>query len=111
MGDFVFQLAVVFFPGLICNWIVEHLCSEPPAPRSDLQVILRVFGFGSGSYVLLYVIQWSAYSFGAEFGAWFMTSGGPPSVGDLASLPLQDVLFASLLSAPLGADPKTYSAC
>ncbi len=97
MTEFVFQLAVVFVPGLIWSSIVDRLCTNA-RPRSEFSAVIRAFGFGIASYLVYFVIVrlWS--------GSWPTLLNGVtavPGAGDLRTLRPQDILFASLLATVL----------
>ena len=100
MDGVVFQLAVVFTPGLIWVAIVDALCVT--GERSALRVSLRSFGFGLASYLTWFTL----YYLGSRLahGVWptvldlLVTA---PAVGDLHTLRAVDILGASGLAAGL----------
>jgi hypothetical protein len=98
MTEFVFQLAVVFVPGLIWSTIVDRLCTTR-GTRSDFSTVIRAFGFGVASYFVYFVGYY--ISFRGWYGVWpslldRMTSA--PGVGELRTLRPRDILFTSLLA-------------
>ena len=67
MTEFVFQLAVVFVPGLIWSTIVDRLCTTR-GTRSDFSTVIRAFGFGVASYFVYFVGYY--ISFRGWYGVW-----------------------------------------
>ncbi len=101
MTKFVFQLAVVFLPGLIWSTIVDRLCTRTRA-RSESSRVLRAFGFGVASYFVYFIVYYAGFRL--WFGVWPAVLAGitsAPGVGDLRVLRPQDILFTSLLAAVL----------
>ena len=101
MNDLVFQLAVVFAPGLIWSTIVDRLCTTR-GERSNFSTIIRSFGFGIASYFVYFAAYYVVLRL--WYGAWPSLLDGvktAPSVGELRALRPQDILLASLLSTVL----------
>jgi hypothetical protein len=98
---FLFQLAVVFVPGLIWSSIVDRLCTNP-RPRSEFSAVLRAFGFGIATYFVYFV---GYYVFiRVVYGGWPTLLNGitaAPGAGELRAVRPQDVLFATLLATVL----------
>lgn len=101
MTEFVFQLAVVFLPGLIWSIVVDRLCTNA-GQRSESSKVLRAFGFGVASYFVYFVVYYAVFRL--RHGVWPMLLAGitsAPGVGDLRILRPQDILITSLMATVL----------
>ena len=101
MTEFVFQLAVVFVPGLIWSSIVDRLCTKV-SPRSEFSAVIRAFGFGIGSYFVYFAAYYAICRLGT--GNWPTLLDSikvAPGAGELRVVRPQDVLFASMLAVVL----------
>lgn len=98
---FLFQLAVVFVPGLIWSSIVDRLCTKV-RQRSEFSVVVRAFGFGIAAY-FVYFVGYHAV-FRLCYGAWPTLLDGittAPATGELRAIRPKDVLLASLIATVL----------
>jgi len=96
MNEVVFQLAVVFAPGLIWTSVVDALCTTTGA-RSTTRTVTRAFGFGIISYMVYFAVYYAGYRLWC--GAWphlLDSMQSAPGVADLRVLRPQDVFFASV---------------
>jgi hypothetical protein len=101
MTEFVFQLAVVFVPGLIWSSIVDRLCTKARA-RSEFSAVIRAFGFGVATYFVYFLGYYAIIRFWS--GAWPTRLDGitaPPGAGELRILRPEDILFATVLATVL----------
>jgi len=102
MDGVVFQLAVVFVPGLIWTTIVDRLCTTR-GERSNFSTMVRAFGFGIASYVIYFTIFAAVWR--ATAGKWPAVLNGmstAPGVSELKAVQLVDILFASAAACVLG---------
>ncbi len=101
MNGVVFQLAVVFTPGLIWATIVDALCVVEEK-RTALRTSSRAFGFGLVSYLAYFTIYY--VYFRCRWSVWPTVLShlvAAPSLGDFQALRPKDVLFASILAIAL----------
>ena len=64
MNEVVFQLAVVFAPGLIWTSVADALCTTLGA-RTTTRTVTRAFGFGVISYIVYfaaYCVSWVLFA-------------------------------------------------
>jgi hypothetical protein len=98
MNEFIFQVAVVFVPGLIWLAIVDRLTTGL-GKRSPLETALRGFAFGITAYFISFVL-FALYVRGV-WGAWpSLPKGmtGPLGARYLDALGPKDVIRAALLA-------------
>lgn len=62
ISEFTFRLLLLFFPGVICAYLVDTLTIH--RPRSNLQFLLNSLIFGLASYLSYWSALWVAAHFG-----------------------------------------------
>ena len=109
MNAFVFQMAVVFIPGLTWLSIVDKLTTGT-SKRPSLATVLRAFAFGIISYFIWFLARGIYVRIG--WGAWPPLPDdikGAPGIAYLGALRARDVVWTTSLS-PLLAIAWSFAA-
>ncbi len=96
VNETVFQLAVLFLPGVIAAGIVDLLTVHKV--RTAFEITLRAFVFGIGCYIVYFFVLWASSGTLPPMAAW----NGPPSLAEMQQIHVGDIAGSLVVSVLLG---------